>query len=275
MVPGHAGKPRENGMDSFLSLCGPAEPAADTLHLVLCPFAGGSASAFRSWRDLRPVNMRVSLAVYPGRDQRMNEACIASIGGLADRVLAEIEAKGIALDLLVVAGHSMGAQVAYEVCARLERNGRTPRGLVLSGCHAPHLRGRRPISHLDDRAFLAQLVAIGGCAPELVDDPTLWPVFMPMLRADFLATESYWQAPAPAPAGRLQTPALLVYGSADEEAWRTEVEAWSDWLRHAQGPVAIAGDHFYVTRRPRAFLAHIGRCFESSLADVPASVASR
>ncbi|THF64784.1 thioesterase [Pseudothauera nasutitermitis] len=258
-------------MDSFLPLCGAPGRAADALHLVLCPFAGGSAGAFRSWRTLRPVGMQVSLAVYPGRDHRMNEACVANIGDLASRVLEGIEAEGIDPHRLVVAGHSMGAQVAYEVCARLERKNLPPRGLVLSACHAPHLRGRRPLSHLEDHAFLEQLAAIGGCAPELLGDPTLWPVFMPMLRADFQATESYWQAQAPVPARRLQTPALLVYGSADEEAWRAEVDAWKAWLCHAQGPVSIAGDHFYVTRRPRAFLEHVGRCFESSLAPIQAS----
>lgn len=257
-------------MDSFLPLCGPAERSTEDLHLVLCPFAGGSASAFRSWRDLQPVGLQVSLAVYPGRDHRMKEACATSIEELADLVLAEINAREINRQQLIVVGHSMGAQVAHEVCIRLEQQGSAPRGLVLSGCHAPHLRGRRPISHLEDQAFLEQLVAIGGCSPELLNEPTLWPVFMPMLRADFQATESYWQAEAPLPSMRLQTPALLVYGSADEEAWCSEVDAWKAWLCDVQGPVAIAGDHFYATRRPRAFLEHIRRCFESSFPRVPA-----
>lgn len=253
-------------MDSFLPLCGAPGQTADAVHLVLCPFAGGSASAFRSWRELHLVGMQVWLVVYPGRDHRMNEPCVASIGDLAHRVQEEIEAKGINPHRLIVAGHSMGAQVAYEVCARLERKKLAPHGLVLSGCHAPHLRGRRPLSHLDDRTFLEQLAAIGGCTSELLSEPTLWPVFMPMLRADFLATEGYWHAQVPIPAERLQTPTLLICGSSDEEAWHAEVDAWNAWLRHAQGPVSIAGDHFYITRRPRTFLEHIDRCFESSLA---------
>ncbi|MFJ5483607.1 thioesterase II family protein [Pectobacterium actinidiae] len=250
-------------MVSLLPLCGqPSGKEDGGLQLVLCPFAGGSASAFRSWRDLQPMGMQASLVVYPGRDHRMNEPCVASIAQLANRVLEEIETQGIDRRQLILAGHSMGAQVAYEVCVRLERKNAAPRGLVLSGCHAPHLRGRRPISHLDDRAFLEQLVAIGGCTPELLGEPAMWPVFMPMLRADFQATEGYWQVPPPSSAQRLRTPALLVYGSADDEAWRSEVEPWKAWLGDAHGPISIAGDHFYVTRRPRAFLEHISRRFE-------------
>lgn len=249
-------------MNKFLSLCSKDGQAMASMHVVLCPFAGGSASAFRSWRDLRAVGMDVSLAVYPGRDHRMGEECMDSIEELAAQVLQEIEAQGIDPSTLIVAGHSMGAQVAHQVCVLLEAKGTLARGLVLSGCHAPHLRGRRPLSHLQNLAFLEQLAAIGGCSPELLNDQTLWPVFMPMLRADFSATESYWHAKPPDDSGRLQTPALLVFGSTDDEAWRSEVEAWSCWLNDVRDLISIAGDHFYVIRRPRAFLEHIRRCFE-------------
>ncbi|VUZ23595.1 Thioesterase PikA5 [uncultured Comamonas sp.] len=256
-------------MDSLLPLCSPSEPGTGDLHLVLCPFAGGSASAFRSWRDLQPDGLQVSLAVYPGRDHRMSEPCASSIEELADQVLVAIRTQKIDYQQLVIGGHSMGAQVAYEVCARLEQQGTTPHGLVLSGCHAPHLQGRRLISHLEDRAFLEQLVAIGGSAQELLNEPGLWPVFMPMLRADFRATESYGLPQALAADRQLQTPALLIYGSADQEAWNSEVDAWKSWLCDAKGPVAIAGDHFYATRRPRAFLEHIRRRFELDFAHMP------
>jgi len=256
-------------MKNFLPLCDASGQTGDGLHLLLCPFAGGSASAFRRWRELRPVGMQVSLAVYPGRDQRMNEACMTSIAALARSVQEHIEATGMDTHRLIVAGHSMGAQVAYEVCANLERSHLTPRGLVISGCHAPHLRSRRLLSHLTDRAFFEQLVAMGGCAPELLGDANLWPVFMPMLRADFQATESYWHTEPPAPTQKLQTSTLLICGSADDEASYGEVEAWKHWLLNAQGPVVIAGNHFYVTQRPRAFIEHIRHCFEAVPAQLP------
>ena len=261
-------------MAELMLLCGTNEPRTEDIHLVLCPFAGGSMSAFRSWRDLRPYGWQVWLAVYPGRGQRMNETCAADIAELADQVLMAIDTHPIAQQQLVLAGHSMGAQVAYEGCFRLEQRGSTPLGLVLSGCHAPHLHGRRLISHLEDRAFLEQLAAIGGNAHGLLDEPGLWPVFMPMLRADFKATESYWHPRQRMEGRRLQTPSLLIYGSADQEAWQSEVEAWKSWLSDVEGPVAIAGEHFYVTRRPRAFLEHIRQRFEPNFAH-SAACASR
>jgi thioesterase component of yersiniabactin synthetase len=241
-------------MGKLLPLCASSEGAADDLHLVLCPFAGGSTNAFRSWRHLQPVGMKVSLFVYPGRDHRMHEPCAGSIGELADQVVAQIATRDIDSQRLIVAGHSMGAQVAYEVCARLERRGLAPRGLVLSGCHAPHLRGRRRISHLEDRAFLEELAAIGGNASGLLNEPSMWSTFLPMLRSDFLATEGYWHPRKPPPDQRLQTPALLVCGYEDEEVHHSEVDAWKSWLCHAQGPAAMAGDHFHIVQDPMPFL---------------------
>ncbi|WP_261640294.1 thioesterase II family protein [Erwinia mallotivora] len=236
---------------------------APGLHLLICPFAGGSASAFRGWQASLPAGISMSLAVWPGRDHRMRETCATSIDALADDLLQQPCFTQWPPRQLIIVGHSMGAQVAFAACRRLEQRNTPPRGLVLSGCHAPHLRGRRPISHLADAEFIAQLVAMGGCAQELIDEPTLWPVFMPMLRADFTATEAWHDPRLPQPAERLQTPTLLVCGSADAEASANEVAAWQAWLRCHHGPVSVAGDHFYITRRPAAFLEHIRRCFDT------------
>lgn len=49
---------------------------------------------------------------------------------------------------------------------------------------------------------------------------------MPLLRADFLATERYFSKSTK----RLFIPVLLMYGSHDSEADKNEVEAWQDWI---------------------------------------------
>lgn len=249
-------------MDNLLSLNNPTEPVNYHRHLLLCPFAGSSASAFQAWRRMASPSMELLLAIYAGRERRIKEACAESIDALAEGVFSDVSARSIDPRQLLVAGHSMGAQVAFEVCMRLEQRGSPPMGLILSGCHAPHLQGRHPISGLEDRGFLEQLVAIGGCSQALINETTLWPVFLPMLRADFKATEGYWHPQTPPPAARLKTPTLLVHGSRDKEAWPSEVDAWKAWLKDVRCSVSIAGDHFFITRRPRAFLEHIRRCFD-------------
>ena len=52
-----------------------AAAADDAAALVICPFAGGSASAFRGWWTLADPPLDVSIVTYPGRDHRLGERC--------------------------------------------------------------------------------------------------------------------------------------------------------------------------------------------------------
>ena len=151
------------------TMCIPLWPArsANTAHLVMCPFAGGSSSAFRHWRDAQMANCALSLVIWPGRDRLRHLAPVRSITQLAELLANELEETLSPDTPLLLAGHSMGAQVAFETCRLLEQRGHAPQGLIISGCHAPHLRSERQLSHRDDADFIAELIDIGGCSPEL------------------------------------------------------------------------------------------------------------
>lgn len=132
--------------------------------------------------------------------------------------------------------------------------------MMWSGCHAPHLHSERQLSHRDDADFIAELIDIGGCSPELRENQELMSLFLPLLRADFYATESYhYDSPDVCPP--LRTPALLLCGSHDREASWQQVDAWRQWLSHVTGPVVIDGDHFYPIQQARSFFTQIVRHF--------------
>ncbi|WP_256125151.1 thioesterase II family protein [Photorhabdus luminescens] len=230
--------------------------------LLICPFAGGSTSAFQHWSTLENSEIAASLVIYPGRDSRMNENAVTSIVPLAQS-LSDLMASFTSAqrENLILVGHSMGAQVAFETCQRLEQQGCSPKALVLSGCHAPHLQSRRKLSGLPDHEFLEQLVDIGGCSPILRENPGLLELFLPMLRADFLATERYHRI-MQTDAVKLQTPTLLLYGSEDKEASAMEVQQWQQWLVDGEQHLSyrykeVVGDHFYITQEPESFIRHI------------------
>ncbi|MFW7524930.1 thioesterase II family protein [Vibrio ostreicida] len=239
---------------------------------VIFPFAGGSYSAFKSWTQLEPNVLPnqslVLLATYPGRDQRMREQPLSSINELAEQLFDALliwrkQTPAAQAATLRLCGHSMGAQVAFEVCKQFEDHfGPTSpiRQLILSGCHAPHLEGRRKLSHLDDEPFVDQLIAIGSGSPVLKQHPELLPVFLPMLRADFTATEGYL-CDISSSAKLNMTPCTLVYGEQDPEAWPSEVNAWQAWINTStQVEVtvcALQGDHFYITAQPQTFIQKV------------------
>jgi thioesterase component of yersiniabactin synthetase len=231
----------------------------DRPHLIMCPFAGGSSSAFRHWQEMpcSEIGLSVSLVIYPGRDQLRHLPLPITIEQLAIQLADKICQYPVQTTIKwLLGGHSMGAQVAFETCRILEHRQRPPAALIISGCQAPHLESRRQLSHLNDYDFVQALSEIGGCDKQLLNNPSLLTLFMPLLRADFQATETYLH-PLPTPGTVLQTPTLLLYGRQDQEAWQDEVAAWKIWFADVDGPFAIAGDHFYPILRPRAFFTHV------------------
>lgn len=95
----------------------------NTAHLVMCPFAGGSSSAFRHWQAEQLADCALSLVTWPGRDRLRHLEPLRSITQLAALLANELEASVSPDTPLLLAGHSMGAQVAFETCRLLEQRG--------------------------------------------------------------------------------------------------------------------------------------------------------
>ena len=105
-------------------MCIPLWPArnGNTAHLVMCPFAGGSSSAFRHWQAEQLADCALSLVTGRGAIAfaiwNRSEAL-----QLAALLANELEASVSPDTPLLLAGHSMGAQVAFETCRLLEQRG--------------------------------------------------------------------------------------------------------------------------------------------------------
>ena len=234
------------------------------VHLIMCPFAGGSAGAFSRWRTLAPRGApAISLVTYPGRDRLCALPAERSIAALADRLAHDIQAQPADIPI-VLAGHSMGALVAFETSRRVQNSDHRLLGVAISGCHAPHGRSKRLLSHLNDEAFMAEVIAIGGCPPALLASSDFLALFLPLLRADFYAIESYQRA-SPGAKDALDVPALLLWGTQDREASADEVAAWQAWLPQAGPPIAMPGSHFYPLHDPQRFIQRIMSHFDSAL----------
>ncbi|END8704637.1 yersiniabactin biosynthesis thioesterase YbtT, partial [Escherichia coli] len=95
------------------AMCIPLWPArnGNTAHLVMCPFAGGSSSAFRHWQAEQLADCALSLVTWPGRDRLRHLEPLRNITQLAALLANELEASVSPDTPLLLAGHSMGAQV--------------------------------------------------------------------------------------------------------------------------------------------------------------------
>jgi medium-chain acyl-[acyl-carrier-protein] hydrolase len=227
-------------------------PGTPRVRLVCLPHAGGGASTFFAWSRALAPDIEVCAAVAPGRDHRRHEPPLTTVPMLAQQVVDGI------LDQVdtpvALFGHSAGAAAAYEVARQLQARGRVPVHLFVAARRAPHLRpGLPPMSGLDDAALVAAVGArYGAIPPEVVAQPELLALFVPVIRADLRLHEEYWSPPLP-----LACPITVFGGTDDGAVSLEELDAWASQTHGTFRRRMFAGGHFFVREHRAAVLAAI------------------
>lgn len=212
------------------------------LRLFCFPYAGGGTLAFRGWAEQLPASVEICPVQLPGREQRMREPALTRIPNIVE---AAAESLLPYLDKpYAFFGHSMGALISFDLARRLRSTqGIAPVGLFVSGCRAPHLKRKRPPTYdLPESEFMNELRALNGTPRELLDSPDLMRVLLPLLRADFEASETYsYEAGAP-----LECPINAFGGTEDPEVERREIREWCEHTTDAFSLKMFSGDHFFL-----------------------------
>ncbi|GAA2386895.1 thioesterase II family protein [Streptomyces viridochromogenes] len=212
------------------------------LRLFCLHHAGAGASAFRGWQELVGPRIEVIPAQLPGREARFAEPAERSMATLVERLVEPLGERAGSVPFAFF-GHSMGALLGYELTRRLTALGRPPLLLGASGCVAPQLqRPERAVYGLSDDEFLQHIRKLEGTPSEILDDPSLRDLLLPVLRDDFIACETYVYEEHP-PLGT----ALAVFGGdADPGVPADQLASWGD-LTEARTVVKIfPGGHFYL-----------------------------
>ncbi|MBI0328494.1 thioesterase II family protein [Burkholderia plantarii] len=221
--------------------------------IVGLPHAGGSAGFFRNWRGHLRWDLDLLAVQYPGREDRFGEP-----GATAIEALAYPVAEALRHDTdrpLVLFGHSLGAVLAYEVAVRLERAGRAPLRVFVSGHPAPHRQRRTDLHRQSDQALLADITRLSPDSRALFENTELRAVYLPMIRRDYQAIETY-RCPRPT---MLDTPLDIVLPLDDTEVDRHEALAWQQVTRGASRWAAFEGGHFYLKQQYPALIAWLTR----------------
>jgi len=208
---------------------------------------------FRAWAPALAEDIELVAVQLPGREGRLREPSFTSIEEIVGAALPLVSA---ASDLpYSLFGHSMGALVAYELAAALERDGqRGPARLFVSARRPPdELDSAPPLHGLPHERFLTEIQERYGAIPEAVlREPELLELLLPTLRADIAAIERH-----PASSNKLRCPVHVFGGARDQHPLPAQLEGWQ---RVAEQPVTVKvfdGDHFYLAAQRAALVAEI------------------
>jgi len=223
---------------------GQSTTSTSAVRLFCLPHAGASSSIFNGWEAHLSDRTELCPILLPGRGVRLSEALVEDFREMVSMLAVGLEP--YMQQPFAFFGHSMGALLAHELALHLEaKRMPTPELLVVSGRQAPHLPGRLGDARgLSDEAFIELLDSMNGQTRQLLSDPSLRKVLMPVLRADFNLCAS-WQ---PRPIAPMGIPIVAFAGAHDTSVSVAMVEQWR--LHTTRGFVinVVPGDHFFINQ---------------------------
>lgn len=219
-------------------------PAPDAPIKLLCfHHAGGSPSSFRSWLGELPATVELLPVRLAGRDARLREAPATSVDEIVGPLARAIEPL-LAAHELAIFGHSLGALLGFELARELRRRALpSPKLVIVSGRNAPGSGRPLALHKLSDRELVAEVQSIyGGIPPQILNEPELLALTLPVLRADLSVNETHiLREDEP-----LDCPLLAFGGDDDPHVGKAGLAAWAEHTRASFAWEQCPGDHFYL-----------------------------
>jgi surfactin synthase thioesterase subunit len=215
--------------------------------VLLFPFAGAGAGAFRRCQEYHSEVLRVCPVQLPGREQRFGEPAYTdaaqAVTGLLPDVLEVIGAD----PEVALFGHSLGAVLAFEMAHRLSKvDGLTVNQVFVSGSPGPWTQRKKRATGLTDDEFLDQVRELAGYSHPALEHPELRELLLPTLRADVALHEDY----RPPDDRRLAIPIVSIRGNEDELVSREQAEEWAAATTAGFRLVELPGSHMYLVDSP-------------------------
>jgi medium-chain acyl-[acyl-carrier-protein] hydrolase len=235
----------------LLRVVPPLQPGS--VRLFCIPFAGGSASFYDGWLASAPPWLQVCPIELPGRGWLSSEPLPISLSKLAHEISSALYRY---TDVpYAIFGHSMGALLAYEVASHLESSGRLQlRRLFVSGSRAPFVSHKEPrVSDLPDAEFWEHIRDLQGTPEEILAQPDLIELLLPVLRSDFALCEQYRLQHA----YFLQAPVTALSGEQDKRTLIKDVQMWGRLTTGGFRCLEFSGGHFFLKESESAVISAV------------------
>lgn len=241
------------------------------LRVFCLPYAGASASIYRSWHTALPAEVEVFGVQLPGRSNRYSEPPFTRVKDLVDSLVPAL------VPLLdrpfVFFGHSMGAIASFEAARWLRRyRERVPDHLFVSGRRAPQIPDTSPPMHLmNDEEIIAKISELNGTPRSILNNAEMRQMILPVIRADAAICETYKYVDDAA----LPCPITAFCGLEDREETPELSKEWRVQTTSVFTLHELKGDHFFIHSNERKLLRLLGQDLNTHFVSCLASAHSQ
>jgi len=232
------------------------------IKLFCFPFAGASANTFFKWKSHLNPGIELIAVEYPGRGSRFDEPLCSSLASLLEELYPQI-LTNINNAPFAFYGHSFGVLIAYAIAVKMQQQKRVlPKKLIFSGHVAPqYTKNQKRIYHLPDELFINEIINLGGVSREIFESADLCEIFLPILRADVTAAETYQVANDNV---KLDTDIEFFYSKDDQLLCEEGVMAWEECTNRAYTITPFEGHHMFLLSQEKEICDQIKRILSAS-----------
>lgn len=221
--------------------CSPS-PLRQRLRMFCFPYAGGNArTIYGQWEEELYFDADVVPVDLPGRGSKAGQKLLSDLQQIAAHLAKEIADQSAGPYIFY--GHSVGALVSFEVARHLSnRFDSEPNAIFAAAFRAPHTPVRRkPVHQMSDNDLLAHVSRLGGVPTNVLSEPALLQLTLPILRADLRLSEDYVLSDCPC----LRCPIYVYGGDADPIVAPNEYQRWSELTSGKCEVTLLKGGHFF------------------------------
>ncbi len=214
------------------------------MRLFCIPNAGGSAMVFSKWKK----NLHDFIELVPielaGRGSMFKTPFYKSFQEAVDDVYQTMESD-MGEYQYAIFGHSMGSEIAYELCKKILNSGnKMPVHVFLSGRYPPHIDKPGKIMHkLSDKELLYEIMSFGGTSEELLENEEIMDYFLKIIRADYRILETHEYV---ADNFKFPVDITVLRGKDDFLMSSSDLEGWRQYAMKNCYMKEFDGGHFYM-----------------------------
>ncbi|MBE1556842.1 thioesterase II family protein [Sporosarcina limicola] len=214
----------------------------DRIRLFCLPYAGGSAQFYMNWKNYLSPEIELYPIELAGRGKRYTDPIKNSIEEIVDDIYEKVKNEIDKMPYMLF-GHSMGSLIAFELSHKLiAKNHLEPFNIFISGRKAPRITANSKSYELSDDNFKELIFNMGGTPMEILNSPNFEELFLPILRSDFKAVETYIYQEKNQ---KLNSMLSLMYGNYDEIDIK-EITPWKEETSKDTKVYEFLGGHFFI-----------------------------